>query len=103
MLNLTLREEFRGNRLKGTAIELSNDKNTGATQMAAEAFLQITYPTRDLLKGIEAVGPDQGRPGGGIGGRGRWVGRCFCRSRIRPAICSKGSRRSARTRAVRWW
>src|SRR6218665_137398 len=70
MLNLTLREEFRGNRLKGTAIELSNDKNTGATQMAAEAFLQITYPTRDLLKGIEAVGPNQGRPVVVIGERG---------------------------------
>ena len=25
MLGLTLREEFRGKRLKGTAIELSND------------------------------------------------------------------------------
>ncbi|MCW5261102.1 DUF499 domain-containing protein [Verminephrobacter eiseniae] len=70
MLNLTLREEFRGHRLKGTAIELSNDKNTGATQMAAEAFLQITYPTRDLLKGIEAVGPNQGRPVVVIGERG---------------------------------
>ena len=30
MLGLTLREEFRGKRLKGTAIELSNDTNTGA-------------------------------------------------------------------------
>src|SRR6218665_3844210 len=70
MLNLTLREEFRGNRLKGTAIELSNDKNTGATQMAAEAFLQITYPTLDLLKGIEALGPNQGRPVVVIGERG---------------------------------
>lgn len=32
MLGLTLREEFRGKRLKGTAIELSNDTNTGATR-----------------------------------------------------------------------
>lgn len=32
MLGLTLREEFRGKRLKGTAIELSNESNTGATQ-----------------------------------------------------------------------
>ena len=43
MLGLTLREEFRGKRLKGTAIELSNDTNTGATQIAAKAFLEITY------------------------------------------------------------
>ena len=44
MLGLTLREEFRGKRLKGTAIELSNDQNTGATQIAAKQFLEITYP-----------------------------------------------------------
>ncbi|MDQ0027875.1 hypothetical protein J2X90_005711 [Variovorax paradoxus] len=70
MLGLTLREEFRGKRLKGTAIELSNDSNTGATQIAAQQFLAITYPTHDLLKGIEAVGPNQGRPVVVIGERG---------------------------------
>jgi hypothetical protein len=70
MLGLTLREEFRGKRLKGTAIELSNDTNTGATQVAAKEFLEITYPTHDLLKGIEAVGPNQGRPVVVIGERG---------------------------------
>ncbi|AAU91281.1 hypothetical protein MCA2686 [Methylococcus capsulatus str. Bath] len=70
MLGLTLREEFRGKRLKGTAIELSNDTSTGATQIAAKQFLEITYPTHDLLKGIEAVGPNQGRPVVVIGERG---------------------------------
>ena len=70
MLGLTLRDEFRSKRLKGTAIELSNDSNTGATQIAAEEFLNITYPTHDLLKGIEAVGPGQGRPVVVIGERG---------------------------------
>lgn len=70
MLGLTLREEFRGKRLKGTAIELSNEANTGATQIAAQEFLAITYPTHDLLKGIEAVGPNQGRPVVVIGERG---------------------------------
>jgi hypothetical protein len=70
MLGLTLRDEFRGKRLKGTAIELSNDTNTGATQIAAQKFLEITYPTHDLLKGIEAVGPNQGRPVVVIGERG---------------------------------
>lgn len=70
MLGLTLRDEFRGKRLKGTAIELSNETNTGATQIAAKEFLEITYPTHDLLKGIEAVGPDQGRPVVVIGERG---------------------------------
>lgn len=70
MLNLQLRDEFLGRRLKGTAIELSNDANTGATQIAAQEFLTITYPTQDLLKGIEAVGPNQGRPVVIIGERG---------------------------------
>ena len=70
MLGLTLREEFRGRRLKGTSIELSNDSNTGATQVAAKSFLEITYPTHDLLKGIETVGPNQGRPVVVIGERG---------------------------------
>ena len=39
MLGLSLREEFREKRLKGTAIELSNDTNTGATEIAAQEFL----------------------------------------------------------------
>jgi uncharacterized protein (TIGR04255 family) len=52
LLGLTLREEFLENRLKGTAIELYNDTNTGATQITAKTFLEITYPTHDLQKGI---------------------------------------------------
>jgi len=70
MLDLNLRHEFKGRRLKGTAIELSNEANTGATQVSAQDFLEITYPTHDLLKGIEAVGPDHGRPVVVIGERG---------------------------------
>lgn len=34
MLGLTLRDEFKGRRLKGTAIELTNKNNTGATQVS---------------------------------------------------------------------
>lgn len=62
MLGLRLREEFKTRRLKGTAIELTNNNNTGATQVSAEAFLRITYPSHDVLKTIEAAGPSQGRP-----------------------------------------
>ncbi|MEA3278354.1 MAG: DUF499 domain-containing protein, partial [Pseudomonadota bacterium] len=62
MLGLTLRDEFKGRRLKGTAIELTNKNNTGATQVSAEDFLRITYPSHDVLKTIEAAGPSQGRP-----------------------------------------
>ncbi|KKJ00054.1 DUF499 domain-containing protein [Prochlorothrix hollandica] len=62
MLGLKLRQEFQGGRLKGTAIELTNDKNTGATQIPASNFLGITYPSYDLLKAIEAIGPNQSLP-----------------------------------------
>ena len=70
MLGLMLREEFQGRRLKGTSIELSNENNNGATQISARKFLEITYPTHDILKGIEAVGPNHGRPVVVIGERG---------------------------------
>jgi len=70
MLELKLRKEFLGKRLKGTAIELKNDRKTGATQVPAAEFLEITYPSFDLLKAVEAIGPDQGRPVVLIGDRG---------------------------------
>jgi hypothetical protein len=62
MLGLKLRDEFKGRRLKGTAIELTNKNSTGATQIPAADFLRITYPSHDVLKTIEAAGPSQGRP-----------------------------------------
>lgn len=62
MLGLELRKEFKGRRLKGTAIELTNRNKTGAKQVPASDFFKITYPTADVLKTIEAVGPNQGRP-----------------------------------------
>ena len=71
MLGLTLRKEFQGRRLKGTAIELANEQNTGATQVPTADFLEITYPSNDLLKAIEALGPGQGRPIVFIGERGQ--------------------------------
>jgi Protein of unknown function (DUF499) len=71
MLGLTLRKEFQGKRLRGTAIELANEKHTGATQVPASEFLEITYPSSDLMKAIEAVGPNQGRPLVMIGERGQ--------------------------------
>lgn len=71
MLGLTLRKEFQGKRLKGTAIELANSSNTGATQVKASEFLEITYPSGDVLKAIEAISPGQGRPLVLIGERGQ--------------------------------
>ena len=71
MLKLMLRQEFQRHRLKGTAIELANSSNTGATQISAAEFLEITYPSADALEAIEAVGPGQGRPLVLIGERGQ--------------------------------
>lgn len=89
MLGLKLREEFRSKRLKGTAIELSNEANTGATQIAAREFLEITYPTHDILKGIEAVGPNQGRPIVVIGERG--LGKSHLLAALYHAVCDPAS------------
>lgn len=69
-VQLELRQEFAGKKLKGTAIDLANEANTGATQVPASHFLEYTYPTHDLLKAIEAVGPDQARPVVVMGERG---------------------------------
>lgn len=71
MLELKLREEFRGRRLKGTAIELANENNTGATQVSAAQFLGITYPTADVVAAMEAIGPGHGQPVALIGERGQ--------------------------------
>lgn len=62
MLGLNLRPELRSKRSSGTMIELSNAQNTGATQRPAAEFLEISYPTSDLLSAIEAVGPKNDRP-----------------------------------------
>jgi len=71
MLGLNLREEFRGKRLKGTAIELSNEKQTGAIQRPASEFLEITYPSSDVLRAIEAIGPSKDKPVVLMGERGQ--------------------------------
>lgn len=49
MLGLTPREQFSDKPLKGVAIELSKDTNASATRVAAKQFLEITYPTPNLL------------------------------------------------------
>ena len=67
MLELELREEFRGRRLWGTAIDLVNS----TTEVAARDFLDITYPSADALASIEATGSRSGRPLVLIGERGQ--------------------------------
>lgn len=70
MLNLQLRDEFKGERLKGTTVDFSADKVTGALQKPAAEFLSITYPSVDLLRVFEATQPDKSRPVVLLGGRG---------------------------------
>ena len=71
MLGLKLRDEFKGERLKGTTIDFSADKTTGALKKPAAEFLSITYPSVDMLKVLEAAQPDKARPIVLLGGRGQ--------------------------------
>jgi hypothetical protein len=71
MLKLSLRPEFKGERLKGTTIDFSADKRTGALNKSSAEFLSITYPSIDLLKVFEATQPDRARPVVLLGGRGQ--------------------------------
>ena len=71
MLDLRLREEFRGKKLKGTMVDFTNRQGTGALDKSAEEFLSITYPSVDLLKMVEALQPGKARPVVIIGSRGQ--------------------------------
>jgi len=84
MLGLTLRQEFKGKKMKGTAIEL-----TETTQVPAEEFLRITYPTIDLLSALESLAPDNNRPLVLIGERGQ--GKSHLMSVLYHAATSPGT------------
>lgn len=71
MLNLSLRPEFRGKTLRGTVIELRDSKKGGAIERSAEEFLDITYPSIDLLRTVEALQPDKTKTVVLKGGRGQ--------------------------------
>ena len=71
MLDLTLRQGSRGERLKGTTIDFSDDKPTSALQQTTTEFLSITYPSVDLLRVFEATQPDKSRPVVLLSGRGQ--------------------------------
>lgn len=71
MLDLNLRQEFQGERLKGTTIDFSADKPTSALQKSSAEFLSITYPSYDLVRVFEATQPGKSRPVVLLGGRGQ--------------------------------
>ena len=91
MLGLNLREEFQKKRSDGTAIEFINRDSTGATQINAQQFLKITYPTHDILKAIEAISPGQNHPVVVIGDRG--IGKSHLMATLYHAVTDPTSTR----------
>ena len=83
MIDLQLREEFRGKRLKGTTVDFTNQSKTGALDVPAAEFLKITYPSVDLLMPSKPTAPNN---------RGRWfcsvIGGKVSRTCSRPFITS---------------
>lgn len=56
MMQLELRQEFRGQHMRATAIELSNRQNTGWAQRKDPSdILEITYPSSDVRRALDAV------------------------------------------------
>ena len=56
MQSLTLRPEFLAKHPRASAIELSNQQNSGWAQRPdATELLDITYPTSDVQRALEAV------------------------------------------------
>ncbi len=72
MQMLQLRQEFQSRHLRATAIELSNRQNTGWTQKKdATELLDITYPTGDVRRALDAVSASAaGKPVVVLGQRG---------------------------------
>lgn len=72
MTTLELRPEFRGQHMQDTAIELSNNQNTGWTQRSdPNELLDISYPTFDVQRAILAVSrTNAGKPIVLLGQRG---------------------------------
>jgi hypothetical protein len=69
---LQLRPEFQTRNMRATAIELSNRQNTGWTQKKdATELLDITYPTGDVRRALDAVSAaSAGKPVVMMGQRG---------------------------------
>jgi hypothetical protein len=88
---------LRCEHVKGTAIELATRSKTGATQIPAADFLNITYPSHDLIKALQAIGPHQDRPVVLIGERG--VGK----SHLMAALHHAGTDAPATQNWLHYW
>lgn len=87
MLGLSLRKEFQGRRLKGTAIDLKD-----AVQGPAKDLLDLTYPSSDLLKALAAIQPEQARPVVLLGNRG--LGKSHLMAALHHALTDETATRS---------
>ena len=71
-LPLELRQEFQAAHFRGTAIELRNRQGTGWTEKDPGELLEITYPTSDVQRALQAISTAAaGRPLVFLGDRGR--------------------------------
>lgn len=78
MLGLSLRDEFLGSQMPGTAIafrrsgQSGGNAQPGALDQTPQEFLDITYPTQDIQTALRAICTSRGkRPIVIIGDRGR--------------------------------
>src|SRR6266496_89987 len=72
MLGLALRDEFRTDQMRDTAITFHRDDGSGALDIAPQLFFEITYPSLDMQKALEAISQKSaGRPVVLLGERGR--------------------------------
>ncbi len=61
MQSLKLRQEFASKHIRGTAIELCNRQNSGwAQRRDATELLDMTYPTTDVQRALDAVSKTSG-------------------------------------------
>ena len=54
MLGLTLREEFKGQRIRETVVSLDKKAKNSFLNRETNSVLEITYPTIDVLYSLEA-------------------------------------------------
>lgn len=62
MLGLNLRPEFAGPRMSGTVVSLNKDDSGSFVNLPTPKALEITYPTVDVLRALEACfNPEENR------------------------------------------
>lgn len=72
MLGLKLRTEFESEQMRDTAIVFHRDDGSGALDIGAKSFFEITYPTEDVQMALHAISlAQEGLPVVLLGERGQ--------------------------------